>query len=278
MIKIALWITATAIGIVTLLALLTFAYFWRSPDYFQATAAAASESKIIAQSEYSDNHPNPYIYRSGAVVVFGAEHTKDPNDPQIVRIDQQWRDLRPTAALVEGRLGFLAPRLMDPVKKYGESGHVFDLATRDGIKTYTWEMPQDQLTLALAERHSKERVATFLVLRPYFSNLRYGKPASPEEFVQEYLDRAADPTVEGAVGSVADIDRIWLREFPNGPDWRDVSDEHGLPGYLKTISDDSNDLRNRHLVRAVLELTGKGERLFVVAGSSHAVLIEPALQ
>jgi hypothetical protein len=167
MIKIALWITATAVGIVTLLALLTFAYFWRSPDYVQAAAAAASESKIIAQSEYSDNHPNPYIYRSGAVVVFGAEHTKDPNDPQIVRIDQQWRDLRPSAALVEGRLGFLAP---------------------------------------------------------------------------------------------------------------DVSDEHGLPGYLKTISDDSNDLRNRHLVRAVLELTGKGERVFVVAGSSHAVLIEPALQ
>jgi hypothetical protein len=139
-------------------------------------------------------------------------------------------------------------------------------------------MPQNRLTQALAERHSKEKVALFLVLRPYFSNLRHGKPASPEKFVEEFLGRAADPAVEGSIHSVADIDRIWSRDFPNGPNWRDVSDEHALPGYLQTISDDSSGFRNRHLLRTIVTLSAKGERVFVAAGSSHAVVLEPAVR
>ena len=50
----------------------------------------------------------------------------------------------------------------------------------------------------------------------------------------------------------------------------------GAGGYLQEVSDSSNDLRNRHLVRAAVDLAARGERVFVVAGSSHAVLTRDA--
>ncbi|MEV6596671.1 hypothetical protein AB0M36_07355 [Actinoplanes sp. NPDC051346] len=276
--RILLWGTASALTVAAVLALLTFTYFWRSPGYVPGSLpVSAAEARVIPRDDYREEHPRPYVYRRGDVVVFGAEHTKEPDDPQLDEIDRRWRELRPTVVLLEGRLGFLAPGFMDPVEHYGETGHVYALARRDDVTRYTWEFPVGDLTRELAATHAKDRVALFLVLRPYFSQMRTGRPESPEEFLAEYLPRAADPAVRGAVSSVADIDRIWQRDFPDKPNWRDLNDWEDLPGYLHQIGNHSNDLRNRYLVRLVDKLRADGERVFVICGSSHAVLIEPAL-
>ena len=71
------------------------------------------------------------------------------------------------------------------------------------------------------------------------------------------------------------VDRAWRKHFPLGPDWRDVSDQFGLPGFLEGM--DLNRPRDLHLVACVKELMGRGERVFVICGSSHAVKIEPAI-
>jgi len=77
---------------------------------------------------------------------------------------------------------------------------------------------------------------------------------------------------------VGDVDRIWQRDFPGEPDWRDVSDEGPLVGYLNDIGNASEDLRNQHLARVIQAFRTKGKRVFVVCGSSHAVVIEPAVR
>jgi hypothetical protein len=69
----------------------------------------------------------------------------------------------------------------------------------------------------------------------------------------------------------------WKRYFP-ALDWRDVSDEYRLPGYLGDLMEAGNDLRNQHLVNVAKELTARGERVFLVCGSSHAVCVEPAFR
>lgn len=76
--------------------------------------------------------------------------------------------------------------------------------------------------------------------------------------------------------TVADIDTAWKRYFPDGPDWREVSDEYGLPGFLKDIS--SNAARDEHFARVLIDLVQKGERVFAVAGFSHAVKLDPVLR
>ena len=117
----------------------------------------------------------------------------------------------------------------------------------------------------------------FVVLSPAFSARRFGTAEDSERIVKETIkDRRDYPGIENAFASLADVDSAWAIYFPNGPDWRDVSDEFGLPGYLGDI--DANIARDEHLVRSIIDLVTKGERVFVVAGSSHPVKIEAALR
>jgi hypothetical protein len=276
--RIALRSLVAVVALAVLLTVLTFTYFWRSPDYYLDVQAYPGEAKVIAKRDYRLGHPQPYVYESDGILVYGSVHTEDPRDPQLDDIENRWHGFGPTVALVEGRLGFLAPGFMDPVEEYGEMGRVYGLAKTDDVTTYTWELPWDRAATKLAGQFPPERVALYFVLRPYFSNRRFGRPASPESFLEEYLHRASIPALTGTIEDVGDIDRIWRRDFPGERDWRDVSDEGPLVGYLIDIGNASEDLRNQHLVRVIHTLRAKGERVFVVCGSSHAVLIEPAVR
>lgn len=230
----------------------------------------------------SETHQRPYVYEhrvpsGGALLMYGAEHTRDPENPQVEDIRTRWSAFKPTVALVEGRLGFWMRPFVNPVKTYGESGWVAFLARQNQVPVYSWEPLPDSVNKALLNRYAPEQLALSRILNPYFSNLRYGKPASPEAYVEDVLDRAAEFGVQDKFKSSADVDRYWRLYFPQGPDWREVSDQWGLPGYLGEISDTRNWVRNSHLTCIVLELVRRGERVFVVAGSSHAVCVEPAV-
>jgi hypothetical protein len=271
------WVLVTVVALAAVLTTLTFTFFWRSPGYYLDVEPFPGEAKVGSKADYRLGHPQPYVYRVGPVMVYGSVHTRDPDDPQLADIEAAWRGFQPTVALVEGRLGFLFPGLMDPVAEYGEMGWVNALAKRDDVTTYTWDPPWDRVATELAARNPPDRVALYFVLRPYFGSVRGGRPASPEAIVEEYLHRASIPALRGTITGVADIDRIWRRDFPGERDWRDVSDQGPLPGYIADIANQSEDRRNVHLVRVIHALVTKGERVFVVCGASHAVLIQPAL-
>ncbi|UQA59183.1 hypothetical protein [Polyangium aurulentum] len=272
---------AAAVLLVLAAALAIFWFWaWRSPPYHLDVPAAEATSRIVPFARYGEieNHARPYVVDAGSIVVFGATHTRDPADPQLATLESAFEKLAPTVVLVEGRLGFLLPGIMDPVVHHGEGGKANALARAAGARVYNWDLPKDVLARRLVEKFTQEQVSLYVVLLPYFSKLRFGKPASPDDFVAEFLHRAAIPELGGAIRSVADIDRVWQRDFPGKPDWRDTSDEYGLPGYLGAMMAASNDARNEHLVRLLLHLRGQGERVLAVTGSSHAACVEPALR
>ena len=259
---------------------------WRRVPGYEPGSTPDAISLILGADDYDaviDSHTRPYVFTvdagtGGRVVVFGAEHTKDPDDPQIEAIRDRWEALQPTVALVESDLGVLFPAFMNPVETFGEVGAVHGLARAAGISTYTWEPPDDRvIRSALDQGFTSRQVALRWVLGPYFANLRHGKPDEPEKFVLDTLaDRSDVDGIRGLLNSMTDIERAWRVEFPDGPDWRDVSDQYGLPGFLGEI--DLNRIRDEHLVSCVAELVGSGEKVFVICGSSHAVKIEPALR
>jgi hypothetical protein len=217
------------------------------------------------------------IIQTENAIIFGAAHTRDPQEPEIKTMEEKWKAFKPTVALVEGRLGFLLPGIMDPVEKLGEGGKVKQLAGADGIPIYNWDLSKEELAKGLQGKFAKEQIAIAQILNPYFSNLRHGKPASPESFIEEYLKRASYVGLGDSIKTVSDVDRIWKKYFPS-TDWRTISDEHRLPGYLGDMMEHTNDLRNQQLVSVVKELTAKGERVFLICGSSHAYCVSPALK
>lgn len=268
--KVAGWI----VGVVLLICGTIFVVAWKSPKYY-IVKDYQTAGPYLPFSQYVVNHPKPFVVEEDGVLIFGAEHTRDPRHPQIHKMEAAWRHFRPTVALVEGRLGFLLPRLMDPVKELGEGGKVKALAEREGIAVYNWDLSKEELARGLKQKFTPEQIALYQVLLPYFSNLRWGKPADPAPYLQ--LDRAAYVGLQDSIQSIEDVDRVWKKHFPR-IDWRDVSDERPLPGFLAGVMAATNDLRNQQLIAAVRELTAKGERVFVVCGSSHAVCVAPAFQ
>ncbi len=234
-----------------------------------------------AYGERMDDHARPYLVEldfddQGSVLVFGAEHTKNPKDPQLADIKSQWVSFNPSVALCESRLGTFFPGLMDPVKTFAEPGYVHHLARRKGIPTYTWEPPVSVQMNFLLQDFTQEQVALRYILGPYFSNLRFGRPEQPDQYLSEILRKRSNwPGIENTFQDIKELQASWSRHFPDGPDWRDVSDQYGLPGFMSKM--DTNLIRDLHLVETILDLVERGERVFVIAGSSHAVKIEPAL-
>lgn len=259
---------------------------WRSPPFYEVASPAPLPVPVLSQAQYEAVHPHfvrPYVVEcgddAGRVVLFGSAHTRDGKDPQLPEIERHFTTLEPTVALVEGRPGAPLAGLRDPVALFGEMGTVLRLAHGSGIPIYSWEPSRETEVAAQLERFPAERVALFYVLRPYVSERRFGRPSNPDAKLEDTRsERTQWKGLEGTLPSIAAVDELWRRDFANLPDWRDTSDERGWPGYLQEIFEASNAIRDEHFARVVIDLLARGERVFAIAGSSHAVKLEPALR
>jgi hypothetical protein len=259
---------------------------WFSAGHYSDYGDTELREPILTKEQYDElasTHPRPYIVRisdsTKAVTLFGTTHTYDPNDAQLDSIRVECQRLRPTVALIESRLGFLFRWFSDPVKKFGESGFVYDYAQENGIPCYTWEpLFEDEIAWTL-KKYPQKRVALFFILRPYFGQVKFKRPDDPDEMVEGTIGRRTKiKGLEGSIGSIAEIDSIWKADFSDQKDWRDTDDRYGWVGYLNDMAVESNAFRDEHFARVIIDLTRKGERVFAVCGSSHAVKLENALR
>lgn len=272
--------------IILLVGAFYFDIFWRSPAYYPLKSRQFLKTPIMDMKTYSEQsgHRRPYIYQlkglKGSVYVIGIEHTKDSQNPQLDSIRQIWASFQPNLALVEGRLGFLFSPTQNPVEKYGESGLTTQLAKKNGVSLYTWETERNTEVQNMLRRFPAYQLALFYSLRPYFSDFRFGKPTDPDAVMQNYIiNRTKYEGLQGQIRSVAQLDSIWKRDFPNLKDWRETSDEYGYPeGYLADIFNVVNIERDEHLCSIIIEAMQEGKKVLVTMGSSHAYRIEKSLR
>ena len=259
---------------------------WLKANPYHEYEEIELETPVMTGEDYNrliKTHARPYIVsletNEGGLLLYGAEHTKDPKNKQIEDIQERFEKFRPSVVLVEGRMGFFYGGIEDSIKKFGENGLLYFLAKQEKITAYTWETSLDSEVASVLKKHEPKRVALFYILRPYFGNLRHGKPTDPDAKVAGTLSRRTKiKGLEDTFSSVKDIDDLWMKDFKGKPDWRDTSDEYGLPCYLKTIAADSNAARDEHFARIIIDLVRKGERVFAMAGSSHAVKLDKTLR
>ncbi|MFT3793186.1 hypothetical protein [Flavobacterium sp.] len=286
--KKAIKIGFAAIGLLTgtFVLLLYSGIIWRSPKFYPVKTEKDFSVPIMDMAAYDTlgNHPRPYIYQiskgAGAVYVLGIEHTKDPNDAQIKKMEMLWNSFQPDIAFVEGRLGFLFNGLQDPVTQHGEGGKTFSLAQSNGIPCFSWESQKNDEVKILLQKYNPQQVALFYSLRPYFSDFRFGKPQNPEQKLEEYIGSRTDVDgIRNQIRLVAQVDSIWKKDFPGLKDWRDTSDQYGWPkGYLSEIFSLTNQIRDIHMCSAIIEQVNKGQKVFISMGSSHAFRIEKTLR
>lgn len=266
--------------------LLVTGLIWKSPPYFEISTKDEFVVPIMDMGAYDTlgYHARPYIYKvsgsNGSVYVLGIEHTQDKHDPQIDSIRTIWHTYKPEIALVEGRLGFLFSPLQNAVEELGEGGETMRLSKKDNVPIYTWEPQRDAEVKLLLQKHHPKHVALFYTLRPYFSNMRFGKPENPDKKVKEYLESRTDyDGIRNQISTVEQIDSIWQSDFSREKNWRHMSDEYGYPkGYLFELANLSNLSRDLHLCSIIIDQVKSGKKVFVTMGSSHAFRIEETLK
>ncbi len=278
--------------LVTALLLIQCNVLWLPPKKYHPVNRVTLAPPVMTLEEYTSSglisrHPRPYVYTiesrntRGAVLVFGAEHTFDPNHKQFPAMKENWDRFNPTTALVEGNLDLILTWFFNPVKASGEGGYTQELAKSKGIKIYSWEPGIEAEMDAILEKHDPFHVAVFYCLRPYQNRWdQFSKAGQDSKMAHLIADRAQYKTLRGTLTSVEQVDSLWKADFPSLPSWRSYKHPaNGWPdGMLKQIAEETNMVRDVNMCRAIIELVNKGERVFISMGASHAPRIEGTLR
>lgn len=262
---------------------------WTSPKRYHPDPLTL-QPPIMSLDEYTSSglintHARPYLYgvekNNGAVLVFGAEHTNDPDDNQFQLMQKQWKEFRPTIAMVEGRLGFLFSWMQDPVEELGEGGFTAKMARSDGIELYSWEPGREAEVEFLLGEYDAALVASFFCLRPYLNRHADLTKEEQDQIMSNFIaERTTHPAIKGSLTSLSQLDSIWNKVNPEGENWRTYQHpQNGWPkGPLNDMFGATNLFRDIHMCRSIIELVNRGERVFISMGSSHAPRIEKTLK
>jgi hypothetical protein len=229
----------------------------------------------------------PYVLElkttDGALLYYGSSHTRDADDPQIADMLGLWKTLRPTVAVTENRGGFHLGGFRRTVKSLGEFGVAIEQARDDGIPIWSLEPTWDDEVTEVTAVYTPAEATLFYTLRVFLAERGSDRsPESVEKLARHLLKkRGSRPGLAGSLTTLEDMDALWRSSFGDPRDWRELPPEAIWPGTeptrLQAISRHVNDVRDKHAARILLELVGRGERVFAVAGGSHVVKQEPVL-
>jgi hypothetical protein len=241
-----------------------------------ADPVAACESRLLSYAGWRETPETVWSLdvageTGGRLSYFGAEHSRDPANPQFAAIEAAFRAAAPTVVFYEGPDRGVGADAPDTISTRGESGYVRWLAVRDGARVAALEpSPLDQFK-ALSERFSAEQVELFFVLREAV-RLRDREHLSGEaleralgSLLARLSGMAAGAGVDLPFADLEGLETAYGRHWRDGPDWRAVpadwfdplADDARTGGrFMAAINAASSETRNVHMYPATYTCTG----------------------
>ena len=259
-------------------------------------AGGGCEARVLDYARWREAPGQQWDYRwSGpadkALTILGAQHLRDPADPQFAHIARAFAEARPTLAFFEGPDRGVAQDAGETIRSRGESGYLRFLAAQAGIAARSLEpSPGQQLAMLLAA-HPLDQVNLFFILREAIRlRDREGQSgAALDQAVSQLIARSAQMAAGARlvlpVTDLATLDAAVRRYWPDR-DWRTLPAQWISPGaddartggvFLGAINRSDSMNRDRHMVRQLVEATRAGNRVFVVVGRNHVPMQAPAL-
>ena len=168
------------------------------------------------------------------------------------------------------------------VRAYGEAGLVRFLAGRDQVPVATFEPPFGEEVAYLLKTYTPQQLKVFYALRQVTEERSREAPSSVDDRINSWLSRYLPAHgLKERPNNVAELTGACKELFPDLKDWRQVPEEWFGPrkeGHCTNkLVGDSGDFRNRYIFRLLVDCAKRGDRVFAVVGSSHVVVLEPAL-
>jgi hypothetical protein len=255
--------------------------------------APAAASDIMTYERYQQiEHEEPYIVRievdAGTLLQFGSRHSFDPDDPQMDVLEAEWNAFGADVLLTESH--GVDPEGLDrdeTIRRFGEVGLAHRLAEAASVPVLSLEPDRlDEIAhLRGTGRWTEEQLKVFYTIRRVTQAVTSGAKIDLEDAATKYMgflstERGLAPepsTIEG-------LDACVRRLLPDAGRWKDVPSAYFYPGpqpvsrFTNEISTATNVFRDEHHVERILAEMHDGRRVFVVVGSAHAVMQEPALR
>jgi hypothetical protein len=245
------------------------------------------------------------------IYYFGSRHSNDPEDLMFVKIKKAFDAICPDIVLVEGcesinvnkvrviEMGKRETDVTSLIRRGGESHYTLKLAIDAGVD---FESPEPDMKdeIAYLEEKSFERDAVFAFyvfrqLHQYTREKPQQDSTEAQKSISQYLEslfRELQSVTqwEGFEYSIEHAQRVgrtfWKHELdlmdPKVPiqyvdpvPWPDSADSYTK---INEVAAASSVFRDRYIVGRVSEHLKKNKRIFVVYGSAHAVVEEPALR
>jgi len=264
-------------------------------------------SKLLTYQELHEQEDGrvPYTYKlkndNASLFYFGSAHIFDPdNSRQMIKaLKAFWQRFQTgvegdKVVFIEGTSGNVVPdkqfaSVKRAVRERGESGLVSYLAKKDGVAIECPEIAPDEYTQKLAQKFPKNQIIYYLIIRSLAYNSKRtddGMFANDmEALLARLLDRWEAVTGWGELDFTREmIENTHEQNFNGSFEMKDTKffDAIRRPGWQTTavnrIAQENGRIRDERIVEEIDNKIDQGVNLFVVFGSSHARIQEPALR
>jgi hypothetical protein len=242
--------------------------------------------RILTFAEYAAiRHSTPYVVDVGRgssrLLLFGSRHSSEPTDPIFGQIEAAFAELSPAFALHEGTPTAVEPDREIAIRRHGEAGLVRHLAARAGIETASMDIPLPEEARLLRREIAVGDALVFLVVRQLASYNRKTARMNFDGYFGDFFGLIGPPLGIAAIEwPLIEKQHERLLGYPLSAGGVTARATDPMRDDLPTqrIARRSNELRDEHMLRSLIDGLGRHVRVFATVGVSHAVMLEPALR
>ena len=228
----------------------------------------------------------PYLLQlttqHSALLYFGAQHTNDPSDQQLVVLERLWDEFRPDVALNEGGDPPVARTRDDAVRQYGETGLVRWLAARDSVPASNMDLTRELQAKSLLAEWPPAKVKMFFLVRALLPCERRPECERTVEIGRILPIISSTTGIKAEPNTLAEFEQALVGLSPSGQEaphnhtaWFDPTSA-GYP--FNEMARHIEDSRDDAMVLAIVQAVRGGHRVFAVAGGSHVAREEPLIR
>lgn len=252
------------------------------------------DAKYAELAEQGSIHP--YIYKLGNshqyLCFFGVQHSYDPQDEQFGQLKAAWSqwlkqtDSSKRIILTEGGKRPLSKSETVAIQENGEAGLATYLAHKSGVKVESPEPDRKQEADHLANQFDRDKAMYYYFARqvPQWFSINQQRGVSFDEYFDNFFKRHRQSirwnNYDFSIEHIKTLHKQYTgKEFEVPESRQDHSDlyEQYNPA-SNDVSSASSHYRDKYILGRTKELWDNGQSIFIVYGSGHAIVMEPALR
>lgn len=287
-------ISFKSITLVALSLLLTGKLFAQTTAIDSLPVMTFDEFAVFAEHNVEKVNQRPIVlyYKhssGGELLYFGSSHIYDPKHAFVNLIESFWKVFNPTVAYWEGgdpgKKTLLPVSKEECIKSKGEPGLVRYLAREYQVTDATLEPPMQSIIKEQLKTFTQEQLIVSAILSQA-AQFNKRKEQISDSIVLHMLSRAAAFGFTDIPKNLDELKKSIKKHFPHLKNWKQVPEDMVAPkgaiaknrNFIQHMGAISNNIRDRYMVKLLLEEVVKGKRVFAVVGASHIIQQEPAFE